>query len=86
MTCARLQSLRRKFAIFNRNQINSSGGTLDGRPSKGASFHKDLMGMRKTDSGELLRNTLDMLILKAVEHGGLHLPRLHDRKADGKPT
>jgi PadR family transcriptional regulator PadR len=28
--------------------------------------------MRKTDSGELLRDTLDMLILKAVEHGGLH--------------
>ncbi|MBV9156191.1 MAG: PadR family transcriptional regulator [Acidobacteriaceae bacterium] len=30
------------------------------------------MGMRETDSGELLRDTLDMLILKAVEHGALH--------------
>lgn len=42
------------------------------RLQKGASFHKDLVGMRKADSGELLRDSLDMLILKAVEHGALH--------------
>lgn len=30
------------------------------------------MGEPKTDSGELLRDTLDMLILKAVERGALH--------------
>jgi transcriptional regulator len=30
------------------------------------------MGIRQSDSGELLRDTLDMLILKAVEHRALH--------------
>lgn len=30
------------------------------------------MGAATTNSGELLRDTLDMLILKAVEHGALH--------------
>jgi transcriptional regulator len=30
------------------------------------------MGKAEPNSGELLRDTLDMLILKAVEHGALH--------------
>ena len=30
------------------------------------------MGTMKSDAGELLRDTLDMLILKAVEHSALH--------------
>ena len=30
------------------------------------------MGAAEASSGELLRDTLDMLILKAVEHGALH--------------
>ncbi len=42
------------------------------RLQKSAFFHKDLMGIRKADSGELLRDTLDMLILKAVRRGALH--------------
>jgi len=42
------------------------------RRKKGHASIRILWESRTADSGELLRDTLDMLILKAVEHGGLH--------------
>jgi transcriptional regulator len=38
----------------------------------GPSFPKDIMERRRTDAGEMLRDTLDMLILKTLERGPMH--------------
>jgi PadR family transcriptional regulator, regulatory protein PadR len=34
--------------------------------------HKNIMGKREQVAGELLRDTLDMLVLKALQHGAMH--------------